>query len=63
MIELKFEEAIEIMRIAIKKDGREVSDFPADVQGQAITGIVGMFRVAQEMGYEIKRPANSIFSK
>jgi hypothetical protein len=62
-VEIEFEEAREILRLAIIKDGKTPSDFPADTQALAINGIVNMFRTAQEMGYVIKRPGGSIFTK
>lgn len=62
MIEFQFEEAREIVRTAVARDGRSnFDDFPADMQAQAIVGVVAMMRVAQELGYKIERPENSIY--
>jgi hypothetical protein len=63
MIELEFEEAHEIFRVMLKKEGKQITDFPTDTIGQALVGIVGAFRIAQEMGYKLERPVGSIFSK
>jgi hypothetical protein len=63
MIEMEFEEAREIFRIMLKKEGKEIRDYPTDTIGQALVGIVGAFRTVQEMGYKLERPADSIFTK